>query len=84
MSRRKIYYGVIRHEILESWIPGKIVISFKLGPDLTGLPLGSTFPILTVTQWKFLFIWLLFVLFPGNQGKNYQTDGIFGHLYWAS
>ena len=30
--------------------------SLKLGPDLTGHPSGSTFPILTMTQWKILFV----------------------------
>ena len=30
--------------------------SLKLGPDLTGHPSGSTFPIFTMTPWKILFI----------------------------
>ena len=30
--------------------------SLKLGPDLTGNPSGSTFPILTMTPWKILFV----------------------------
>ena len=32
--------------------------SLKLGPDLTGHPSGSTFPILTMTPWKILFIFV--------------------------
>ena len=31
--------------------------SLKLGPDLTGHPSGSTFPILTMTLWKILFFY---------------------------
>ena len=32
------------------------VTSLKLGPDLTGHPSGSTFPILTMTPWKIIFM----------------------------
>ena len=34
--------------------------SLKLGPDLTGHPSGSTFPILTMTLWKILFLFFFF------------------------
>ena len=34
--------------------------SLKLGPDLIGHPSGSTFPILTMTPWKILFMNLHF------------------------
>ena len=43
-------------------LSGRPVIwtSLKLGPDQTGHPSGSTFPILTMTPWKILFIFLNF------------------------
>ena len=43
--------------------------SLKLGPDLTGHPSGSTFPILTMTPWKILFV--LFYLLPTGRKLNF-------------